>query len=277
MIMLKNIIIKSYIIFYTTKLLIRKIINGKNDEIIIHLYTLCWNEEKLLPFFIDHYYDFTQKITVYDNYSTDKSEQILDQYEKVDVVKYDSNGELNDILYLEIKNNAWKRSRGKADFVIVCDVDEFLYSNNLFETFRYLKKNNFTIIKPNGFQMVSDTFPEHKRGRKLTDIVKTGFSDNKWLSKSILFDPNRILEINYLPGAHECNPKGYVKMFISDDLKMLHYKDLSLEYLLNRKKEYAKRLSKINIEKGWATYYLDDEMKTIEIFKARIRQATQII
>ena len=44
-----------------------------------------------------------------------------------EVIPYSTGGKINDFKYLEIKNNAWKKSRGKADWVIVVDMDEFLY------------------------------------------------------------------------------------------------------------------------------------------------------
>jgi hypothetical protein len=261
--------------YYCFELFARSLLTIRKDKLIIHVYTLCWNEEKLLPFFLDYYSDIVDRINIYDNYSTDNSERIMKQYKNVKVFKYNSDNKINDFLYLNIKNNAWKASRGKADFVIVCDTDEFLYSEDLFQTLKYLKKNRHTVIKPFGYQMVSEFLPEYTKDKRITDIVKTGYSDNMWLSKSIIFDPNSIVEINYSPGCHECSPTGNVKFYHADKIKLLHYKYLGFEYQIQRMKNMGSRLSKINIENGWGTYYLENT--TIEGLKALMKKTYKVI
>ena len=42
----------------------------------IHAYIIAYNEEKLLPFTLDSYSIFCEKIFVYDKYSTDSSDKI---------------------------------------------------------------------------------------------------------------------------------------------------------------------------------------------------------
>jgi Glycosyl transferase family 2 len=272
---IKRIIINIRIFYNCTLLSIRKLLTGNNNKIIVHLYTLCWNEEKLLPFFLDYYTDFVDRIIMFDNYSTDDSEKIIKSYKNTKIIKYDSDNKINDILYLKIKNNAWKKSRGKADFVIVCDIDEFLYSENLLQNLKQLKKSSYTLIKPFGFQMMSESFPEYSKGIKLTDLIKTGYPDNKWLSKSILFDPNSLIEINYFPGCHECAPIGKVNFNHSDSFKFLHYKYLGFEYQIQRLRDMGTRLSEINIEKGWGTYYLENT--TMEGLKELLKQTSAVI
>lgn len=39
----------------------------------IHVYTICWNEERFLPYFLRHYGAFAEEITVFDNGSDDNS------------------------------------------------------------------------------------------------------------------------------------------------------------------------------------------------------------
>ena len=60
----------------------------------IHAYIIAYNEEKLLPFTLDYYSTFCEKIFVYDNMSTDSSDNIYKKYPKVTVVKWDSNNEI---------------------------------------------------------------------------------------------------------------------------------------------------------------------------------------
>ena len=45
---------------------------------MIHLYTICWNEERMLPFFFRHYDQWVDRYVVYDDNSTDATlEKIL--------------------------------------------------------------------------------------------------------------------------------------------------------------------------------------------------------
>ena len=43
----------------------------------ITLYTLLYNEEHILPYFLKHYSQYVNKIVVHNNQSTDTSIQIL--------------------------------------------------------------------------------------------------------------------------------------------------------------------------------------------------------
>ena len=69
----------------------------------IHAYIISYNEEKLLPFTLDYYSTFCEKIFVYDNYSTDSSDNIYKNYSKVEVIKWDSGNEINELNYIKIK------------------------------------------------------------------------------------------------------------------------------------------------------------------------------
>ena len=73
----------------------------------IHAYILTYNEEAILPFTLDYYSSFCDKIIVYDNESTDSSDEIFKRYKNVSVVKWKSDT-INELNYLQIKNNAYK-------------------------------------------------------------------------------------------------------------------------------------------------------------------------
>ena len=57
----------------------------------IHAHILAWNEEKILPFTLDYYSNICNKIFIYDNMSTDGSDDIYKKYPKVELIKWDSN------------------------------------------------------------------------------------------------------------------------------------------------------------------------------------------
>jgi len=221
---------------------------------VIHYYSICWNEEKILPYVLNYYSPFCEKMVIIDNESDDNSPGIIKSYSNAEVRSYSSNGEIRDDIYIEIKNNIWKESRGKADWVIVCDTDEILYHPQLLSKLDELKAKGISIIRPHGFDMYSENYPQNS----LLEITN-GIKDNRHLGKCIIFNPNLIEEINYKTGCHKCYPTGQIKFYKKDDMKLLHYKCLELEFLINRFEILRERLSIYNIENKFGKHYFTDK------------------
>src|SRR5215204_5418367 len=164
----------------------------------IYVYSVCWNEESLLPFYLKHYERFATRIIVYDNMSDDRTPEILDAHALCQRRSLDSGGETRDDLLLHLKNNAWKEARGKADWVVVCDIDEFIYHPDLVGYLRGCEERGITIPQPTGYNMVSDLLPRAD-GQIWEQITEGRLAS--FYSKKALFNPNKITEINYKPGA----------------------------------------------------------------------------
>lgn len=219
----------------------------------IHAYIIAYNEEKLLPFTLDYYSTFCEKIFVYDNMSTDSSDNIYKKYPKVTVVKWDSNNEINEFNYINIKSNEYKKySRNSdVDWVITIDCDEFVFHPNLIDKLKEYKEHNITIVQTSGHEMVCETFPEYD-GLLLPDKVKIGSDKMTMLSKSIIFNPS--IDINFGPGAHTFKSNKTI-LSPNDEIKILHYKCLGKEYVTNIYKERFNRLSQTNKENAWGFHY----------------------
>lgn len=256
------------------KLKIHKWLHGIHRP-IVHYYAVCWNEERMLPFMFQHYDQFVDRYTIYDNYSDDGGDTIIQSRQNTKIIKFKTEG-FDDTTHNNIKNNCWKRSRGKADYVIVCDMDEFIYHKDIHQALSMLKKNKYSIVKPYGYNMYSTDYPIYDSHQLLTDKVKRGVRVPMF-DKCILFDPHAIVKINYKPGAHECHPWGRVKSYQNDDIKLLHYKYIGLEQLLERNRSYVTRLSKENIENNYGTEYLKKEQLIIQEFSENNQKATEII
>lgn len=243
---------------------------------IIHYYAVCWNEEKILPFVLDYYDQIVDRFIIYDNFSTDNTINILNKNKKVELIQFESGNSFDDLVHIKIKNNYWKKSRGKADYVIVCDVDEFLFHPCLGEYLLKSKQEKITFFTPVGYNMYSKEFPVYDAKRPITEFVKNGVKDMNF-NKSIIFDPCAIVEINYTAGAHYCYPWGLVKSNDNDELLLLHYKHLGVEYVLNRFRMYKNRLSDENVERSYGLQYLQDEQKiTLEI-ESKIKASKPVI
>lgn len=238
---------------------------------IVHVYALCWNEEKIIPFFLQHYNEFVDHYYIYDNYSDDRTDELFAFQSNVTIRKYGTEGTINDLVYQKLKNSIWKQSRGKADWVIVIDMDEFLYHPKMTEL---LSSSVNTIFKPIGCNMVSEDFPDV--GKSITEQVKVGVYDSKY-SKLVLFNPHRIIETNYMPGAHEIYPEGIIESYEPPEMKLLHYKSLGTNYLLERVQQYRKRLSDVNRRENYGLEYEREDAAIMEEFNSNVRKAIQVI
>jgi Glycosyl transferase family 2 len=222
-------------------------------NMIIHAHILAWNEEKILPFTLDYYSVFCDKIFVYDNMSTDDSDRIYSLYPKVTVSKWDSGNEINELNYLKIKSNAYKEHSKEADWVIVCDCDEFLYHENLLSKLEEYKVNGVTVPKINGHDMVSKEFPDYGNSF-LPDLIKTGSDVYAPMCKNIVFNPK--LDVNYGIGGHSFSAPNAV--FSNEpELKLLHYKFLGKEYVKSIYISRAKRLSEFNKQHRFGEHYFN--------------------
>ena len=221
----------------------------------IHSHILAWNEEKILPYTLDYYSTFCEKIFIYDNMSDDNSDEIYKRYPKVEVIKWDSNNEINEINYIKLKTESYKeRSRNQnVDWVIVCDCDEFLYHPNLIDVLVDYKIKGITVPKVCGHDMVSEIFPEYD-GKLLVDKVKVGSERYQPMCKNIIFNPD--LDVNYGIGAHSFNCDNAV-FSETEDLKLLHYKFLGKDYVKKLYIDRAKRLSSFNKQNKFGEHYFN--------------------
>lgn len=225
----------------------------------IEVFTLCWNEITILPFAVDYWRRFASHVTVYDNGSTDGSVEFLQaQGDFVTVKHFDTEGHKNNEAQSLIKNRCWKEARGRADLVCVCDLDEFLIFH--YDAAYKMMSAGGTICEPIWYELVSDEVPKHVEGKLLHELRPMATMPRvsermPTVSKAILFNPNKIEEINYGPGAHRCDPKGEVRWY-GGDIYVLHVNNsLSLEYKMNRYTMQRERLSQHDRAKGYGKHY----------------------
>lgn len=221
----------------------------------IHAHIIAWNEEKILPYTLDHYSEICTKIYVYDNMSTDGSNRIYKKYPKVSVIKWDSKNQINEMNYVNIKNNGYKQySRKKnVDWVIVCDTDEFLYHPDLINKLEEYKSKGINVPRISGHDMVSLEFPKYD-GKKITEKIKVGSERYQPMSKNIIFDPS--LDVNYGIGAHTFSSDKAV-FSEEEELKLLHYKFLGKDYVKELYNARAERLSSFNKQYKLGEHYLN--------------------
>ena len=232
----------------------------KNKE-SLSVYAICYNEEVLLPHFIQHYKNLgADSITIYDNNSTDNSQKIIYESE-CNLITYDSYNQIRGDIYMNIKNQCWKFDT--HDWVVVCDIDEFLFINDA--AMNNLHKHN--IVNAQGYSVLG--IPPSTLGTE----------DNAY-SKKLLFRPSHYKNINYSAGAHRITPElnlGYGLSGNREICTILHYNNISEEYVLERYKMYEARLSKINKQYNWGHQYIAQTEQTVKARFDELRAKARII
>jgi glycosyltransferase involved in cell wall biosynthesis len=205
----------------------------------------------MLGFMFRHYDSWVDRYVVYDDGSTDGSIEILKAHPKVELRKFEWRypgffTKSNSI----VQNRVWKESKGKADWVIMVDVDEHLYVSGVpISEFLEAKKNQgVTLIPALGYQMLSKKFPEPDE--QLCNTITMGAPYSQ-MNKMVLFNPDAITEINTSPGRHKANPVGQLKFSKRDELLLLHYKYIGFDRLMARHASVHAKHSEIKEDSGF--------------------------
>jgi glycosyltransferase involved in cell wall biosynthesis len=222
----------------------------------IEAHLLHWQEKDIMPYVIKHYKSFCDEIIIHDNHSKDGSAEMAKEL-GCTVIPFGSDF-FDDGINRDLKNECWKGS--KADLVVVADFDELLLagyhdsipqmvSENEYLILSQYPRTKATIFKTIGWQIMSEDWPAHD----ITEITN-GYNFPNY-AKAIVFNPQKITEINYGPGAHECDPKGDI-VWSDASLYVLHYKHIGgVQRTIDRYKVLQKRLSKSNRKNGWGIHY----------------------
>lgn len=244
----------------------------------IACYALAYNEEIILPHFIEHYKKFCDKIVIYDNMSTDNTKEIaLDS--GCEVISWEApGGGLNDQCYIDIKSNCYKRDRNDYDWVLTVDADEF-YSHKdgvrgLLKCLEKYKAEGITLPKVQGYNMVG----EDEDSLDISKITK-GVKDLSY-SKRCIFDPR--LDMKWSFGCHpqHGNPLKYVSGIVEStntEILLYHYKYINLQYVINRHASYDKRLSNFNKQYNLAIHYTYHQDKIKEDYDSLLMKSEVLI
>lgn len=242
----------------------------------IHVYTMVWNEEAILPYFLRHYGGFADRIVAYDNQSSDRTPEILRDHPKVETITLDSGGVLHEAALMALRNQVWKGSRGDADWVVIADADEFLYHEDVRGYLGACRAAGVTMPLTQGYEMVGDAFPAGTG--QIYDEVRAGVIDpSGQYSKLAAFDPGAIVETNYSPGGHFAEPTGRVAHGGRRDLKFLHYRHFGPDYLARRWSLLRARLSEFNLRMGFGSHYQAPREEVAERFARYRAEATPVV
>lgn len=235
---------------------------------MITVFCLANNEERLMPYFMRHYTQFA-KVIILESNSTDRTVEIA-QSMGATIWKYEVSDEINDQWFIDLKNNCWKELR--SDWVMIVDADEFIYHPDITHV---LSTDSSTIIIPKFYNMYSEVFPT-TQGQIYEEVTK-GIEQTQPKAKMNIFRPRSLRDMNYFPGCHEAFPTGSVRINENSQIKTLHMRNLSKEFVIERNLRARKRNSNLNKEKGWGCH-VDYPVEDMErAFEEGLRNAKRII
>ena len=200
----------------------------------IDLYTYCYNDELMMPFFLEYYLPLVDRVTILEHGSTDNTLKVIQSYAKQD-------GPDIRVIHTGMttwdwdagawyRHNIWKES--SYDLIMWSDLDEIIYRHDLRD---FLEKDNYDIYKMEGYEMVSPYFP--KKGTSILDI-KTGMKA-VLMNKFLIWRPKA--DISFID-AHTIKP---TKDKVSNgDIKVLHYKHVGVDSLVKRSQDILARTPK---------------------------------
>jgi hypothetical protein len=239
---------------------------------VIHLYCLCWNEERMLPFFFRHYDALVERYFIFDNGSTDRSIDLLAQHPKVTLGEFRAAASVireSPAFY----ETVWHRSRGGADWVFIVNIDEFLHHPDGKAYFGRCIREGVTVLPAKGYEMIAESFPPP--GRDLTDSVTTGIP-SAHLDKLCAFRPDAIRRLKYGVGRHTATPRGHVVHPAMVELKLLHYKYLGESYLVERFAELSARIPESDQARKLGVHYFREPQSLREQHRALLARAAPV-
>lgn len=218
--------------------------------------TAVYNEEYLLPYFINNH-KWVDKITfLYDVDSTDNSKKIINDsyFDKnhlfdVNVVQFKQNG-LNDFIMTDAINQQIRKS--KADYIICLDADEFIIGDVISEINKYqLDYYNVSL-----FQMIKHDEENDwlHFNSSIENQRKYGYIESDYI-KPCIFKNHKGYSVYY--GKHFLMKHDKIQPKLSSHnlFKGMHLNLLNKEFALERYKNRCNRISDENRKANMGIQY----------------------
>lgn len=238
---------------------------------LLEVFTVCWNEEKILLDFIQWYRSRVPDclITIYDNMSDDRTVEIALNNE-CKIIPFDTGGYMDEQTLMSIRNNCWKES--EAEWCLVVDTDELVdVDEMILETCIALDGTCPNIFQCKGYEMFGT--------EEDTVHTLTQGCESAGYCKPVLFRPNCFIEINLAPGSHSANPipsSNNTIIWKKDSPDMYHTKWRSWTNGIERARLLAKRRSEHSRKMGWNFHYELDESVHKEYYDNGVRNRIKV-
>jgi len=219
------------------------------EQPTIGIHIITYNEEIMLPVTIKHYkkmFGDNCFFFIHDNISTDNTIEIAKSL-GCTVVSFETNG-LSDSAYVKIKSEVHLNT--KYDWCLCVDCDEHCYitTDDLIE----LENKEVNIVEFEGW----DIFANADNPEDIKEFI--GFKTGGY-NKPALLKTGEFKEFKVVAGAHGIASlipnEGKQILWSKQEFKLIHMKHWNLEFIIQRQREFGKRLSIENQRMGWGIQY----------------------
>ena len=136
--------------------------------------------------------------------------------------------------------------------MIITAIDEHIHHPQLPAYLAKCKRRGITYIPALGFQMITRDFPAP--GEHLASKRSRG-APFSMMSELRIFDPDAIEETDFALGGHGASPTGRLRLPWRDELLLLHYKFLGIDYIRTRSTALREQMGDYDREQLWDEHY----------------------
>lgn len=195
----------------------------------IWVFAVCHNEAPILPFWLRHYGAFADRMLIFDDGSDDFGMDIIRAQPKATLERWPHADGMDEENFLKFARNTYPIARGRADWVIWCDMDEFVYHPDWAGLLASRIVIDQPIIYSAGFNMTNldfDGLPKDD-GRQLWEMLPMGARAPVY-SKQIMFRPE--VDMQWIRGKQWVEGNYDPILRPPALVKLLHYRHLGPEY-----------------------------------------------
>ena len=232
----------------------------------IALVVICYNERMIMPWVVDYWKLYADKVIVYDNGSNVGSIEYLQQFgDWIDIRHFSTKGQDNGKIR-DIKNKVWKELKDDYDWLVISDFDEMIYCpEGLKNALQRYSEASVGLIYPQWYVLSSDEIPVYDG--KLFHQIRPMWTFQPKEAKPLIFCPKYFKEMNFSAGQHKCNPIANVpcKTIHAPDIYCLHTEGrLSQKYWMDKMHWRAERRSQNDRNNGYGIHYGKPDEKLIQ-------------
>lgn len=238
--------------------------------------TLCKNEEDIIPFCIQYWKRIADKVVVFDNFSTDKSIELLSKHDWIEIRYFESDGQ-NDVIQKTIKEQAYLQYKDSYDIIIISDMDEVFYFDDFKAPVEQMINEGYSCMMTSIFSLCEDYKPIYEEEKLLHQLCHKFYLQKMnhmpyfdKFSKISFFNTKLVDSINMSVGQHYVytNPRDKMQVLHSLGGFCIHIdKGLGEDFYVNKRKKMADNLSETNKKSGMCIEYMKSEEESRKEYK----------